>query len=89
MDDFLDADCVINALFSKGVLSRKVWKLTKGTANNYDVIFEFADLAKAVGFTIYIKGTYHCLGRNALINLSRRFSIPVDDIVLQCSINEF
>ena len=86
MDDFLDADCVINALFSKCVFSKKTWKLMKVTANNYDVNFEFADSARIAGFTVYIKGTYHCIGLTALLNQARRFSISVDDIVLQCAI---
>ena len=86
MNDFLDADCVINALFSKGVFVQKVWKLSRGTASNYDVNFEFTDSARIAGFTIYIKGTFHCIGLTALLNQARRFNIPVDDIVLQCTI---
>jgi hypothetical protein len=86
MDGFLDADCVINALFDKGVFSRKSWKLSKGIANSYDVIFEFANSARIAGFTVYIKGTYHCIGLTALVNQARQFNIPVDDIVLQCAI---
>ena len=84
MDGFLDADCVINALFTRGVFTQKIWKLSRGTANSYDVNFEFADSARIAGFTVYIKGTYHCIGITALLNHSRRFSVPVDDIVLQC-----
>jgi hypothetical protein len=86
MNDFLDADCVINALFTKGVFTKKIWKLSKVSANSYDTTFEFTDSARITGFTIYIKGTYHCIGITALINQSRRFKIPVDDIILQCSI---
>jgi hypothetical protein len=86
MNDFLDADCVIGALFAKGVFIQKIWKLSRGTANSYDVNFEFIDSARIAGFTIYIKGTYHCIGLTALLNQARRFSIPVDDIVLQCAI---
>jgi len=87
MDGFLDADCVISALFSKGVFTRKIWKQNRVTSNNYDVNFEFVDSARIAGFTIYIKGTYHCIGLTALVNQSRRFNIPVDDIILQCIIN--
>jgi hypothetical protein len=86
MNGFLDADCVISALFTKGVFLRKMWKLDRVTASSYDVNFEFTDSARIAGFTIYIKGTYHCLGLTALLNQSRRFKIPVDDIVLQCAI---
>jgi len=86
MDDFLDADCVMNALFDKGVFTKKIWKLNKGAASNYDVNFEFAASARIAGFCIYIKGSCHCIGITALINLARRFNIPVDDIVLQCAI---
>ena len=86
MDGFLDADCVINALFAKGVFSKKSWKLSRVTANSYDVIFEFADSARIAGFTVYIIGTYHCIGLTALDNQSRRFHIPVDDIMVQCVI---
>jgi hypothetical protein len=86
MDDFLDADCVIGALFDKSVFTRKVWKLNRGTASSYVVNFEFADSARIAGFIIYIKGTYHCIGVTALLNQSRRFNIPVDDIILQCAI---
>ena len=86
MDGFLDADCVISALFTKGVFTRKIWKLDRVTASSYDVNFEFTNSARIAGFTIYIKGTYHCLGLTALLNQSRRFNIPVDDIVLQCAI---
>jgi hypothetical protein len=86
MNDFLDADCVLNALFSKGVLIRKDWKLNKGTAIMYEVTFEFKETAKIAGFVIYIKGTYHCIGLTALINQSKRFHIPVDDIIVQCAI---
>ena len=86
MNDFLDADCVVSALFAKGVFTRKIWKLSRGTSDSYDVNFEFADLARIAGFTIYIKGTYHCIGLTALLNQARRFNIPVDDIVIQCAI---
>jgi hypothetical protein len=86
MDGFLDADCVIDTLFTKGIFSRKVWKLSRVTASSYDVNFEFKDSARIAGFTIYIKGTYHCIGLTALLNQSRRFSIPVDDIILLCAI---
>ena len=86
MNDFLDADCVIGALFAKGVFTEKAWKLSKGTASSYDVTFEFANSAKIAGFTVYIKGTYHCIGLAALLNQSRRFNVPVDDIILQCAI---
>jgi hypothetical protein len=86
MEGFLDGDCVINALFAKGVFTRKTWKLVRGTASSYDVCFEFADSPRIAGFTIYIKGTFHCVGLTALLNQSRKFNIPVDDIVLQCAI---
>jgi hypothetical protein len=85
MHGFLDADCVMNALFEKGVFIEKKWKLIKVTASNYDVMFEFTDSARIAGFTVYIKGTYHCIGITALRNQSRRFKIPVDEILLQCS----
>jgi len=86
MDGLLDADCVITALFTKGVFTRKDWKLSRGTTSSYDVNFEFADSAKIAGFIVYIKGTYHCIGVTALLNQSRRFNIPVDDIILQCQL---
>ena len=86
MDGFLDADCVINDLFTKGVLSRKIWKLSGGTTSSYDVTFEFADSPRIAGFTVYIKETHHCIGITALINQSRRLGIPVDDIILRCAI---
>lgn len=86
MDNFLDADCVLNALFEKGVLVKKVWKLDKGTTSHYDVLLELTTSAKIVGFVIYIKGTYHCIGMTALINQAKRFRIPVDDIILLCVI---
>jgi hypothetical protein len=86
MDGFLDADCVIDALFEKGVFTKKAWKLDKVTASSYDVSFEFADSARIAGFTIFIKGTYHCIGLTAIFNSSRRFHIPVDDIILRCAI---
>jgi len=86
MNDFLDADCVINAFFSKGIFTKKSWKLGRGTASSYDVTFELADSARIAGFIIYIKGTYHCIGVTALLNQSRRFNTPVDDIISQCVI---
>ncbi|MCL2196575.1 MAG: hypothetical protein FWB77_03060 [Treponema sp.] len=86
MDDFLDADCVINALFNKGIFTRKIWKLDKVTTDNYITTFEFTDSARIAGFIIYIKGTYHCIGITALLNYARRFNIPADDIVVQCVI---
>lgn len=86
MDDFLDADCVINALFSKGVFTRKIWKLDRVTADRYSVSFEVKNSARIAGFMIYIKGTYHCIGVTALQNYARRFSVPIDDIYLQCII---
>jgi hypothetical protein len=84
--DFLDADCVISALFSKGFLAKKLWKLTRGTTNSYDVTFELENSARIIGFTIYIKGTYHCLGITALVNQSKRFNITVEDIIKDCAI---
>jgi len=86
LNDFLDADCVIGALFAKGVFTKKTWKLTRITASSYDVNFELANSTRIAGFIIYIKGTYHCIGLAALLNQSRRFNIPVDDIILQCAI---
>jgi len=86
MDDYLEADCVINTLFNKGILVKKNWKLEKGTTAYYAVTFEFKDAAKIAGFNIYIKGTYHCIGKTALINQSARFNIPMDDILVQCII---
>jgi hypothetical protein len=86
MDDFLDADCVLELLFEKAVFARKSWKLGRGTASSYDVCFEFADTARIAGFTIYIKGTYHCIGITALHNQAKRFSIPVDEIISRCVI---
>jgi hypothetical protein len=86
LNDFLDADCVFTAFFSKNVLTKKQWKLTRVTNNSYDVNFEFENSAKIVGFTVYIKGTYHCIGITALVNQSKRFNIPVDDIMVQCAI---
>jgi hypothetical protein len=84
MEGFLDAECVITALFENGVFRKKLWKLEKITASSYDVCFELADSARIAGFTIFIKGTYHCLGSTALCNHSRRFNIPVDKIILDC-----
>jgi hypothetical protein len=86
VNDFLDAECVINALFEKGILARKVWKLSKGTADNYSVNFEFVDSARIAGFLFYIKGTYHCVGKTALKNVASRFNLPIDDIFIQCVI---
>jgi len=86
LNDFLDADCVIGALVAKGVFTKKAWKPTRITASSYDVNFELAGSAKIAGFIIYIKGTYHCVGLTALLHQSRRFNIPVDDIILQCAI---
>jgi hypothetical protein len=86
MNDFLDADCVIRSLFEMGVFIKKIWKLSRGTTDSYDVTFEFAESARIAGFIIYIKGTYHCIGVTALLNQSRRFNIPVDDIISQCII---
>jgi hypothetical protein len=59
MDDFLDADCVMTALFEKGIFTKKTWRLEKITNNSYDVTFELADSPRIAGFVIYIKGTFH------------------------------
>jgi hypothetical protein len=85
-DDFLDAECVINALFKKGVFTKKQWKLNKVTASSYDITFEPVNSARIAGFIIFIKGTYHCMGLTALCNHSRRFGIPVDDIISLCAL---
>jgi hypothetical protein len=87
MDGFLDADCVLNDLFNKSIFTRKLWKLEKGTASSYDVCFELADSARIAGFTIFIKGTYHCIGLTALCNHSRRFGVQVDDIISHCTLS--
>jgi hypothetical protein len=86
MDGLLDADCVIDSLFKHGVFTKKLWKLDKVSASSYDVSFELADSARIAGFTIFIKGTYHCIGLTALLNHSRRFSIAVDDIISRCAL---
>ena len=86
MNDFLDADCVLTALFSKSMLIKKEWKLTKGTANSYDVTFELEDSARIIGFAIYIKGTVHCIGKTAFLNQSKRFQLVTDEILSLCSI---
>jgi hypothetical protein len=88
MDGFLDADCVTEALFNKGVLTRKPWKLNKAKINSYDIIFELADSARIMGFTIYIKEARHCIGLTALVNQSRQFHIPVDDIMIKCAVKD-
>jgi hypothetical protein len=86
MNDFLDAECVMDALFSGGVFTKKLWKLDKVTANSYDVGFEFTDSARIAGFTVFIKGTYHCIGLTALLNHSRRFNILVAAIISSCAL---
>jgi hypothetical protein len=86
MGDFLDAECVLDALFEGGVFTRKLWKLDKVTASSYDVSFEFADSARIAGFTIFIKGTFHCIGLTAFLNRSRQFRLSVADIVSSCAI---
>ena len=88
MIDFLDGDCVFLSLFEKKVLTRKEWKISKITSSSYDVTFELEKSARIAGFTIYIKGTYHCIGITALVNQSKRFIIPIDDIIVKCSISE-
>jgi len=86
MRDYLEADCVIDALFAKGIFTKRDWKLGKVTSSSYDVSFEFADSARIAGFTIYIIGTYHCIGMTALLNQARRFNLAVDDLLVQCAI---
>jgi hypothetical protein len=86
LNDFLDADCVFAALFTKGVLIKRIWKLSRVTATSYDVNFEFTNAARIAGFTVYIKEPYHCIGKTALVNLSNRFNIPVDDLIVQCAV---
>ena len=86
MHDYLDADCVLTALFDKGVLTRKLWKLTRGTINSYTVTFELKDSARIVGFNIYIKGTYHCIGLTAFSNRLRVLNTALDAIIAQCRI---
>ena len=86
MDGFLDAECVMGALFDKGILTKKDWKLNKITASSYDVNFEFADSARIAGFVIYIKGTYHCVGTTALVNQAKRFNFQADSIISLCKI---
>jgi hypothetical protein len=86
MDAFLDADCVITTLFTRGVFTKRLWKLNRVSAPSYDVNFELADAARIAGFTIFIRGTYHCIGLTALLNQSRRFNIPVDDICRCCAL---
>ena len=87
MNDFLDAECVLTVLFNRNILTKKNWKLAKGMANSYNVTFELGNSARIVGFAVYIKGTYHCIGVTALRNQSRRFNFPVDDILVQCLIS--
>jgi hypothetical protein len=84
MGDFLDAECVINALFAEGVFTRKLWKLGKVSADSYDVCFEFEDSARIAGFTIFVKDSIHRIGLTALLNRSRQFKIPVENIVSSC-----
>jgi hypothetical protein len=85
MDGFLDAECVIGALFRNGVFIERQWKLNKVTASSYDVSFELANSARIAGFTIFIKGTYHCVGLPAILNHARGL-ISVDDIISLCAI---
>jgi hypothetical protein len=86
MPGFLDADCVISALFAKGVFTRKLWKLERVEAHSYYVSFEFAGSARAAGFMVSVLGGIHCIGITALLNQSRRFMVPVDDILLRCAL---
>jgi hypothetical protein len=86
MSELLDAECVINALFEKGIFTRKFWKLGKVSADSYDVTFELANSARIAGFTIFIRETYHCIGLTALLNHSRRFGIRVTDIASRCAL---
>jgi len=86
MTDYLEADCVLNSLFAKGIFTEKDWKLKRVTSSSYDVSFEFADSARIAGFTVYIIGTYHCIGVTALLNQARRFRLAVGDILVQCVI---
>jgi hypothetical protein len=86
MPGFLDADCVVTALFAKGVFTRKLWKLERVGFSSYDVLFEFAGSARIAGFTVFVRDGLHCIGLTALLNQSRKFEIPVDDIFLRCAL---
>lgn len=86
MSDYLNAECVFNALFTKEVFKRKLWKLKNITKDRYDVTFELTGEAKIAGFVVYIRGSYHYIGVTALVNQSKRFKIQIDDILVQCSI---
>jgi hypothetical protein len=87
MPDYLDADCVMSALFDKGLFTRKEWRLPKAT-EEYSIFLEFESSAKIAGFNIYIIGSRQCVGTAALKNQSVRFNIPIVDIVKQCRFAE-
>jgi hypothetical protein len=86
MPGFLDAGCVLSAFFAKGVFTRKLWKLERAEAHSYYVNFEFVGSARITGFMVFVRGGVHCIGLTALLNQSRRFMVPVDDILLRCAL---
>jgi len=85
MGDFLDADCVFSALISGGVFTQKVWKNTIGSKLDYNVMFDLAESARRAGFVIYVAEGCHRIGRTALLNIARRFQIPLGDILTRCA----
>ena len=86
MGNFLDADCVFATLITNGVFMLKVWKNTIGDKPHYNVMFDLAESARRAGFVVYITEGRHQIGRTALLNISRRFQIPLGDILTRCAV---
>jgi len=86
MGDFLDADCVFATLIGGGIFTLKSWKNTIGEKTYYNVLFELAESARTAGFVIYITEGRHQIGRTALLNIARRFQIPLGDILTRCAV---
>ena len=81
MSDYLDAECVFVNLFSNSIFTFKVWKNTVGEKLSYQVSFELADSARRAGFLVYIKEARHCIGKTALLNISKQFNFPLGEIL--------
>ena len=83
MSDYLDANCVITALFENDILAKKEWQIPKAIKEYY-VSFELKASARRMAFIIYVIDSHHYIGCTAIKNQSRRFTISIDDIINNC-----
>jgi hypothetical protein len=86
VEEYLDAECVLEILFEKNILERREWKNKSNQMRYYYVRFEHGGSARVSSFVIYVNDSRHCIGKRAFENQVTRFGSDCGGIYEECKI---